>query len=263
MVNDFSLKYPVVLVHGIVAHDRKSTIPFWGRIPEQLRERGAAVFLGNTDSWGNYESNAKTLQTVIEKIIRETKKEKVNIIAHSKGGIDARYFIWKYNAAAITASLTTIATPHHGSEIADLISRQKAVHSGIAKKTLALLGKLYGDQNPDLYRLNQQLTTEKMREFNKTVAIDKRVYYQSMYTTMRNSFDDLLFFYSHRYIQSISGANDGVVSACSANWGRNVFTMADGVSHAEILDYKKKRISGINIPELYIKIAEELGKKGF
>jgi pimeloyl-ACP methyl ester carboxylesterase len=263
MVNRLALQYPVVLVHGIVAHDRKSVIPFWGRIPETLRERGVAVFFGNTDSWGNYETNAEILQTAIEKILRETKKEKVNIIAHSKGGIDARYYIWKYNAGDAVASVTTIATPHHGSEIADLLYRQKAVHSGIAHKALALFGKLYGDQRPDPYRVNQQLTTEKMKAFNATVGIDKRVYYQSVYTTMGNSCDDLLFFFSHRYIQTIRGANDGVVSAYSANWGNTVVKIADGISHAEITDYKMKDIAGVYIPGLYVQIADALGRKGF
>lgn len=263
MANSLALQYPVVLVHGIAAHDRKSRIPFWGRIPEQLRERGAAVFFGNTDSWGNYESNAKILDTVITQILHKTKKNKVNIIAHSKGGIDARYCIWKYHGADTVASVTTIATPHHGSEIADLIFRRKAVHSGIVKKALALFGKLYGDQNPDIYRLNYQLTTEHMKEFNAAVTADRRVYYQSMYTTMRNSFDDWPFCCSHRCIQRASGANDGLVSAWSANWGNNVSKIADGVSHAEILDYKMKTIAGINIPALYITIAEELAAKGF
>jgi triacylglycerol lipase len=185
-------KYPIVLVHGIVAHDRGGIINFWGRIPDQLQENGVKVFLGNTDSWGDYESNAQILEATIEKILQETKSEKVNIIAHSKGGIDSRYFIWKYGYGDRVASLTTISTPHHGAELADLIYKQKIIHSHIARKALNIFGKLYGDINPDIFNLNHQLTTEYMNEFNKNVQMDDRVYYQSMYTTMRNSFDDLI-----------------------------------------------------------------------
>jgi len=258
-----SLKYPVVLVHGIVAHDRGGIINFWGRIPDTLQEHNIKVFLGNTDSWGSYESNAELLKDTIEKILDETNSEKVNIIAHSKGGIDSRYLIWKYNFGDKVASLTTISTPHHGAEIADLLYSQKIVHSRIAKNTLSTFGKLYGDTNPDLFNVNYQLTTKKMKEFNETVGMDHRVYYQSMYTLMRNSFDDLMFFNSYRYVKSINGNNDGIVSEYSAKWGDNIIKIEGGISHAEIVDYKMKKISSIYIPAIYLKIVRDLSEKGF
>ena len=263
MISIIPPKYPIVLVHGIVAHDRGGIINFWGRIPNILKENNVKVFLGNTDSWGNYESNAKILKATVDKILDETKSEKVNIIAHSKGGIDSRYFIRKYNYGDKVASLTTISTPHHGAEIADLIYKQNIVHSAVVKKALMIFGKLYGDINPDLYNVNYQLTTEKMKEFNENVEPDHKVYYQSIYTTMKNSFDDLMFFYSHWYIHNVCGESDGIVSEYSAKWGNNIMKIEGGISHAEIIDYKKKKISGINIPDIYIKIVNELSKKGF
>jgi triacylglycerol lipase len=258
-----SLKYPVVLVHGIVAHDRGGIVNFWGRIPNKLQENNIKVFFGNTDAWGSYESNAELLKAAIDKILDETNSEKVNIIAHSKGGIDSRYLIWKYDYGDKVASLTTISTPHHGAEIADLIYDQKIVHSRLVKNALAVYGKLYGDINPDLFNVNYQLTTTKMKEFNENIGIDHRVYYQSMYTTMRNSFDDLMFFSSHRYIKKLKGDNDGTVSEYSAKWGENIIKIEGGISHAEIVDYKMKKISGINIPDIYLKIVNELSIKGF
>jgi triacylglycerol lipase len=263
MINSISLKYPIVLVHGVGAHDRKGIVNFWGRIPEKLKEKNVKVFLGNTDSWGGYESNAEILKKTVEEIFQKTKTEKVNIIAHSKGGIDSRYFIWKYDFGDKIASLTTISTPHHGAEIADLIYKQKIVHSRIVKRTLNVFGKLYGDISPDLYNVNYQLTTEKMKEFNENIGMDDRVYYQSIYTAMKNSFDDLMFFYSYLYIKDISGENDGIVSVYSAKWGNHVMKIDGGISHAEIIDYKRKNISEINIPDIYIKIVNELSKKGF
>jgi len=263
-VNDgIVLKYPIVLVHGIVAHDRGSLINFWGRIPKKLKENGVKIFLGNTDSWGNYESNAKILKTTIEKTLYETKAVKVNIIAHSKGGIDSRYCIWKHNCGDKVASLTTLSTPHHGAEIADLIFRQKIVHSVIAKKTLGIFGKLYGDINPDLLNVNYQLTTEKMKEFNEYVVMNPNVYCQSIYSTMKNPFDDPLFFYSYWYLKGVAGDNDGVISEKSVKWGEETIKIGEGISHAEILDYKGRKISGIDIPGIYLNIVNGLAKKGF
>ena len=263
MESGASLKYPVVLVHGIIAHDRAKYFNFWGRIPKTLNQKGISVFTGNTDSWGSCESNAKILKDNIEKILLETKTEKVNIISHSKGGIDSRYLIWNYNFGEKIASLTTISTPHHGSELADLLFNRNLFNSEIAKKALDIFGKLYGDKNPDLYDVNRQLTTNRMKEFNENIKMDEKVYCQSLYTTMKNSLDDLMFAGSHRYLKNIIGENDGMVCEYSAKWGNNIKNIGRGISHAEILDYKKKNISGINILNVYIKIAEDLQKMGF
>ena len=258
-----SPKYPIVLVHGIIAHDRPGTIKYWGRIPETLRETGAKVFFGNTDSWGDFESNAEILKTTIDNILDETKSEKVNIIAHSKGGLDARYLIWKYDYGDKVASLTTISTPHHGAELADFIFKQKILHTKIAKKALLIFGKLYGDKNPDLFTLNYQLTTEYMKKFNNDVLMDNRVHYQNMYTVMRNPFDDLTYFFPSLYIKKISGANDGFVSEFSARWDNNGIKIDGRISHAEILDMKMRKIAGINIPDIYKEIVNGLSERGF
>jgi len=258
MLENIPLKYPVVLVHGIIAHDRMSVIKFWGRIPEVLADRGIKVYWGGTDAWGNYETNALTLKGTIENILLETKKEKVNIIAHSKGGIDSRYLIWKYDFGDKVASLTTICTPHHGSEIADLIYNQKIIHTKLTKKVLSIFGELYGDTNPDLYNVNYQLTTAKMEEFNEKITMDNNVFYQSLYTTMDNAFDDMVFFNTYLYVNKIRGKNDGIVSEYSAKWGNNIAKIEGGISHAEILDVKKKKISGISVPDIYVKIVEGL-----
>jgi len=257
------LQYPVILVHGIIAHDRKSLIRFWGRIPQVLAGLGIKVFRGNTDAWGSYESNALLLKKTVEKTLLETKTERVNIIAHSKGGIDARYLIWNHNFGDKIASLTTISTPHHGSEIADRIYGRKITHKKLAKKALSLFGALYGDTNPDLYTLAAQLTTAKMKEFNQTITMDNRVFYQSLYSLMNKATDDLMFFNSYRYIKKISGENDGLVSESSAKWGKNINKIEGRISHADILDLKSRKISGIHIPGIYVNIAEGLRGNNF
>ena len=258
-----ALNYPVVFVHGIIANDREGIINFWGRIPERLSNMGVQVFFGNTDAWGDYESNALILKETIEKILLETGKEKVNIIAHSKGGLDSRYLIWRYDFGGKIASLTTIGTPHHGSEIADLIYNQKLVHTKVSKNALALYGKLSRDINPDIYRVNYQLTTMYMKEFNEKAIPDDRVYCQSFYTTMRNAFDDRLFLHLFLYIREIAGANDGLVSVHSTSWGSRHERIARGVSHSEILDLKRRKISGVDIPGVYIRIVRDLAEKGY
>jgi len=263
MLQTIPLRYPVILVHGIIAHDRKSRIPFWGRIPQALTGLGIKVFRGNTDAWGSYESNAFQLKNTIEKTLLETKTERVNIIAHSKGGIDSRYLVWNHNFGDKIASLTTICTPHHGSEIADRIYNGKITHKKFTRKALSVFGTLYGDSNPDLYTLVAQMTTAKMKEFNETITMDTRVFYQSLYTVIDSASDDVMFFTTHNYIKKISGENDGLVSESSAKWGMNSNRIEGRISHADILDYKRRKVCGIHIPDIYINIAEGLSRKNF
>ena len=95
------LKYPIILVHGIGAKDSGL---FWGRIPKKLENLGLKVFLGDTDSWGSIENNANFLKSTVDRVLVECKCDKVNIIAHSKGGIDSRYLISSLNYGERVAS---------------------------------------------------------------------------------------------------------------------------------------------------------------
>jgi triacylglycerol lipase len=263
MTENISLQYPVVLVHGIIAHDRASSIKFWGRIPETLASRGIQVFLGNTDAWGSVDTNALLLKKTIENIVSQTEAEKVNIIAHSKGGIDSRYLIWKHDFGGKIASLTTLCTPHHGSEIADLIYNKKITQKKFTQKALSVFGELYGDANPDLCRLIYQLTTAKMKEYNKKITMDNNVFYQSLYTTIEDASDIKMFPYTYSYIHKVSGDNDGLVSEYSAKWGNNITKIEGGISNVEILDLKIKEIPGIDIPDIYVKMAQGLCERHF
>src|SRR5207245_6473457 len=53
-----------------------------------------------------------------EQILRWT-GEPVNLIAHSMGGLDARYMITHLGMAEHVRSLTTVSTPHRGTYLVD------------------------------------------------------------------------------------------------------------------------------------------------
>ena len=255
-----TLKYPLLFVNGYVAPDKVS---FWGRIPQKLADRGIPVFYGNTAAWGDYESNALLLKETIDKILSNTKKEKINIIAHSKGGLDSRYLIWKYNFGDKIASLTTICTPHHGLETADLVINANGYSTKSSVKALHLFGKLCNEIPLNFHKVVIDLTTTKMKEFNEKVIIDNKVYCQSLYTTMRNRMNDMMFYHTYLNINKITGANDGLVSVYSTLWGSNHIKIAHGISHREILDFRKRKIYGKDIPAIYVGIVKDLGEKGF
>src|SRR5262249_46024994 len=51
--------------------------------------------------------------------VRRWTDEPVNIIAHSMGGLDARHLISRLGFSGRVRSLTTVATPHRGSALAE------------------------------------------------------------------------------------------------------------------------------------------------
>jgi triacylglycerol lipase len=69
--------------------------------------------------YASVEKRAQQLQSQLFDIRERFNSDKLNIIAHSMGGLDARYAITHLKAHEVVASLTTIGTPHRGSPYAE------------------------------------------------------------------------------------------------------------------------------------------------
>ena len=136
-------KYPILMVHGVFFRDFKY-INYWGRIPQELKTNGATIFYGNQPSAASVADSAAVLAERIRQILSETGAEKVNIIAHSKGGLDSRYAIAKLGMEEYIASVTTVNTPHRGCLFADYLLTKipAATQDSVAKTYNTALGKL-------------------------------------------------------------------------------------------------------------------------
>lgn len=137
------------MVHGIFFRDWQ-LINYWGRIPKELTRNGAVLYYGEQQSSAAVAESAAELRDQIQKIIAETGCGKVNIIAHSKGGLDSRYAISHLGMDRYVASLTTINTPHRGCVFAqELMDRLPAsLVRWIGIRYNAIFQKL-GDLSPN------------------------------------------------------------------------------------------------------------------
>ena len=113
-------KYPIILVHGI-ANKQTRLLNAFGQIGTMLEKDGNRVYVAETDAFGSIESNAEQLKRFILAVLKKENAEKVNVIAHSKGGLDTKYMITDLGMESAVASLTTLCTPHQGSIIASKI----------------------------------------------------------------------------------------------------------------------------------------------
>lgn len=266
MGNRCKTKYPIVLIHGIGFRDNKF-FNYWGRIPRTLIAEGADIYYGKQDSWATIEYNAEIIKKNILSVISKTGSEKVNLIAHSKGGLEARYMISALGMEKYIASLTTISTPHRGSKTIDKFCKLPPFLYKFIAFLIDLIYRIIGDAEPDFYEASRQFTSFYCEKFNSKILNSTEVYYQSYASIMENSFSDIFMFIPHFIIKLIEGDNDGLVTPESAKWGNFKGLISGktmrGVSHADIVDFRRRNYSGIDIREVYVEIIEGLKNSGF
>ena len=258
-------KYPILLVHGLGFRDWKY-FNYWGRIPAELIRNGATIYYGHQEACATVVTNAEHIRNKVLEILEETGCEKVNIIAHSKGGLDSRYAIAKLGIEDYVATLTTVGTPHHGSQVTDLANK---LPDSFYRKVADFADKRFkklGDGNPDFYTACHQLNTDYAEQFNEEIKDSEKVYYQSYTSVMKNAFSfDILGF--TWLLLSRYGRNDGLVTEESAKWGsfKGVYESKRirGISHGDTIDLKREDYKGYDPREAYVEIVSELKEMGY
>lgn len=260
-------KYPILMVHGVFFRDFRY-FNYWGRIPGELKKNGASVYYGEQQSAASVADSAKELAGRITRLVAETGCEKVHVIAHSKGGLDARYAVSRLGMDRYVASLTTVGTPHAGCVFADRllellpewIVRGVAWHYNSAMKRL-------GDANPDFLSAVRDLTASRCAVINGETPDKDGVMYRSVASKMIHwSGGKFPLNLSHILIKGFDGENDGLVSVESASRGENSVLIvpphARGISHADLIDLNRENIDGFDVRELYVALVSDLRAMG-
>jgi triacylglycerol lipase len=205
---------PIVLVHGIFGFGQLkvagvTVVDYFRGIPQALRAAGYSVPQPpSLNTAGSIVERAIDLKRYLESE-PGVSGQQVHLIAHSLGGLDARYMISRLGMADRVLSLTTIGTPHQGSPIADVVV--KAGFPGVQE----LLNQL----GVDLKGISD-LTTAACRQFNTEVLDVPKV----QYFCIAGKFEPPrllnvplgLLGVSHDIIASEQRDNDGMVSVQSA-----------------------------------------------
>lgn len=260
-------KYPIVLAHGLfgfaelkLAGPYLPPIHYWRGIQEALTAHGNEVIAATVPPSGTIAQRAAQLR---HNILAASHGRPVNIIAHSMGGLDARYMISKSrtnrtllaNANSTgnansndeqqhstdrrndvnVRALVTIATPHHGSAIADLLLAQ------IGPARLPALYRAWHAATRLDSGAFDQLTRRYMREtFNPATQDDPDTAYFSYGAALARK-PPLLspFRSSHAALLRAEGPNDGLVSVESARWGSYKGTL-EGVNHLDLINWTNR-----------------------
>ena len=258
-------KYPLLMVHGVFFRDFKFP-PYWGRIPAELEKNGAKIFYGKHQSAASVVDSAEELKQRIEEICNETDCEKVNVIAHSKGGLDIRETLRL--CPEKIASVTTVNTPHRGCLFADFLLEKvpENMQEKIAKGYNAVAKKI-GDKSPDFLAAVRDLTAEKCEKFDKTHPISENIFCRSVGSVLTHpSGGKFPLNFTYRLAKYFDGKNDGLVSVSSCEWGgchRLLEPTGDrGISHGDVIDLNRENIPGFDVREFYVELVSELKNKG-
>ena len=260
-------KYPIVLVHGVFFRDSK-IFNYWGRVPATLQSHGAMIYYGQHQSALSIEESARELSYRIKLIVERSGCEKVNIIAHSKGGLDCRYAISEFGLTPYVASLTTINTPHRGCIFAEklLSAVPEKVKNKIAKSYNSTL-KILGDENPDFLAAIEDLTAKKCEELNTRLTFPDGIYAQSVGSVMlHHEKGQFPLNLSYRYVKAFDGENDGLVGESSFSWGEKYTLLRTegkrGISHGDMIDLNRENIKDFDVRAFYTDLVSDLRERG-
>jgi len=165
--------YPIVLAHGFFGFEDFAGIEFinyFFRVKAHLASSGETmVYTPAVDPFASSADRGRELLAEVERIVAETGYGKVNLIGHSQGGLDAR--VVAALRPDLVASITTIATPHAGTPVADAIVRIADYPrlSELLDAFVRLIGApIYDALGADtsVTAALRQLSSEGMAEFN-------------------------------------------------------------------------------------------------
>ena len=260
-------KYPILMVHGIFFRDWQM-FNYWGRVPKELVRNGAEVYYGNQQSANLISTSAGELRDRIEEVIRETGAPKLNIIAHSKGGLDSRYAISKLGMDKYVASLVTINTPHYGCNFVDDILSK--VSDGLLQFVAKRYNKLFtvlGDTAPNFELGIRELTHSNCAKLDAELPDKEGIYYLSVMSVMKNMFSAGFPLNLGYFLNRKDGTgNDGLVVKESALRGENTLMIEHkgrrGLSHGDMIDLFRENIDGFDVREFYVGIVKDLKERG-
>ncbi|WP_122434533.1 esterase/lipase family protein [Pseudomonas viridiflava] len=177
MAQEQATRYPLLLVPGLLGFVRLLVYPYWFGIVKALERGGATVIPVMVSGVNSTEIRGEQLLKVIEQTVRETGVTKVNLIGHSQGALTVRYVAAR--RPDLVASVTSVAGPNYGSELADYLERHfppgtlggRVVNAVIGLLAWTIVAFETGYRGPklpmDITASHQSLTTTGVALFNR------------------------------------------------------------------------------------------------
>jgi triacylglycerol lipase len=195
---------PVVLVHGLFGFDRIGMLHYFRGIANHLESLGCHAHAVRLPRAASVPERAARLVELIEGLGHP----RVDVIAHSLGGLDARYALSKLGLSSRVRALVTVGTPHHGTPLA-------AIGEAGVLRAVRKVMRLFGIKALDW------LSPAALERFNAEVPDAPGVRYTCVVGGIRAEKTGIPLALSpvHHYLRQVAGPNDGLVPLASQVWG--------------------------------------------
>jgi triacylglycerol lipase len=259
------LSYPVLICHGYGGFSMLMKPSPIHDSCMRLRSYGIHAFAPNIVPYAKIDVRAEQWAEVIVQLKQKYGYDKLNVVAHSMGGLDMRHAITHCSMAGSVASLTTIAAPHRGTSLADIILTTPDLVKEKLSEWMNWLGEnIFPSKKSNAAAAVEQLTTTYVtEEFNpNTPDIDEVQYFSVTAAVGKGTKHPLnpIYRVQNQLIYQREGMNDSFVTINSALWGEHLGTW--GVSHLEQIDIQVSKERKPLVEDLWKEIANNLQRKG-
>ena len=160
--------YPILLAHGFFGFDQIGPAEYFYKVQPTLAAAGHQVFITTVNPFNSVTVRGEELLAQTKDILQKTGAARVNFIAHSQGGLDARFVASRIPARV--AAVLTLATPHLGTKVADaVLNKAPGFTVGLAQAVCDLAGRpFWGDiaKDPNLEASLQSISSDGAAAFN-------------------------------------------------------------------------------------------------
>ena len=271
-------RYPIVLLHGFAASGMFGGTDYFYEVRDTLEAQGYLVRNPTVSPFASSQDRAAEWASWLDGYQSDGLGRKFNLIAHSQGGLDARYLVGTLGYGDRVASIDMIGTPNQGTIIADVLGgtiTDGYVDPAIVDAGAAIFASMYGmDDSGSLALAIDALTTAQVAALNAESPDDPSVYYSSwagfsclnLDSACRDAHSDETIEFLMEPLFLIAYAygldNDGMVPVESAPWGEYMGTL--DADHAdEIGAFADEDNPSFNHLEFYQSEAVRLAGLGF
>lgn len=259
------LKYPVLLCHGYGGFSTLLSPAPMHKPCMRLRSLGIQAFAPNIVPYGTIATRAEQWVRMIGILKEKYGYEKLNVVAHSMGGLDMRYAIAKLGIADSISSLTTIATPHRGTSLAELVlNSPDTIREKLAEFVDWFGENIYPTAKSDAVAAVQQLTRDYiLDEFNPTIVDTDDIHYFSYSAAVGKGTEHPLhpiYRLQNQLIFQNEGINDSFVTDESARWGNHLGTL--NISHLEQIEIQVSKERKPLVEKFWIDLSKNLMDSG-
>ncbi len=239
--------YPILLAHGFFGFEKIGPVDYWWKLKPALQSAGHEVYITTVNPFQSSAVRGEQLLAQVKTILAQSGSAKVNLIAHSQGGLDARYVAAKIPDRI--GAVVTVASPHLGARIADVIlGRAPGFSIALATAFAALVGRPVWGQisdDPDLKASLESISTAGATAFNAAYPDPPEVRIYSLagrsngqlaasecfapkappfvraFDGVKDPIDPMLFLIAQILNESLTSPvpNDGMVQVASTKWG--------------------------------------------